>query len=185
MCNSNDFVKQEGLFVCQACGVKYSVEEAKKMMIEGAVEVTGTVNIANPIKIENTEFLSKLAIADNWATNFFDKWSRKKGGALVTYTDPFSKDYNEVVACYNSAGVLQANEPEAYLRLARFTANAMILATKNKLMYFYVSQINSAKVIAEYNSYIDMAIRYANDSQKTIIEKEREKTVNRLKLELK
>lgn len=32
MCGSADLVKQEGVFVCQECGCKYSVEEAKKMM---------------------------------------------------------------------------------------------------------------------------------------------------------
>ena len=45
MCGSNDVIKQEGLFVCQSCGTKYSVEEAKKMMIEGTVEVQGSVSI--------------------------------------------------------------------------------------------------------------------------------------------
>ena len=34
MCGSTDLVKQDGIFVCQSCGCKYSVEEAKKMMIE-------------------------------------------------------------------------------------------------------------------------------------------------------
>ena len=43
MCGSTDLVKQDGYFVCQSCGCKYSVEEAKKMMIEGTVEVKGTV----------------------------------------------------------------------------------------------------------------------------------------------
>lgn len=37
MCGSNELVKQDGVFVCQACGAKYSTEEAKKMMIEGSV----------------------------------------------------------------------------------------------------------------------------------------------------
>ena len=32
LCGSTDIVKQEGLFVCQACGTKYSTEEAKKQM---------------------------------------------------------------------------------------------------------------------------------------------------------
>lgn len=32
MCGSTELVKQEGNFVCQNCGTKYSVEEAKKMM---------------------------------------------------------------------------------------------------------------------------------------------------------
>ena len=31
MCGSTDLLKQDGVFVCQSCGCKYSVEEAKKM----------------------------------------------------------------------------------------------------------------------------------------------------------
>ena len=36
MCNSNDVVKQDDYFVCQSCGTKYSVEEARKIMLEGS-----------------------------------------------------------------------------------------------------------------------------------------------------
>lgn len=32
MCECTDFVKEDGLFVCQGCGCKYSFEDAKKMM---------------------------------------------------------------------------------------------------------------------------------------------------------
>jgi hypothetical protein len=53
LCGSNDFVKEDGLFVCQSCGTKYSVEEAKKMMVEGTVEVTGSVQIDRSKEIEN------------------------------------------------------------------------------------------------------------------------------------
>ena len=45
MCGSQDMVKQDGYFICQHCGTKYSVEEAKKLMIEGTVEVHGTVKV--------------------------------------------------------------------------------------------------------------------------------------------
>lgn len=31
MCESSDLIKQDGAFACQSCGIKYSVEEAKKM----------------------------------------------------------------------------------------------------------------------------------------------------------
>jgi len=34
MCGSKELVKQDGVFVCQSCSTKYSVEEAKKMMVE-------------------------------------------------------------------------------------------------------------------------------------------------------
>ncbi len=53
MCGSTDLLKQDGMFVCQTCGTKYSVEEAKKMMVEGTVEVTGTVKVDDTSKIDN------------------------------------------------------------------------------------------------------------------------------------
>ena len=46
MCGSTDLMKQDGVFVCQSCGMKYSVEEAKKMMVEGAVEIKGSVKVS-------------------------------------------------------------------------------------------------------------------------------------------
>ena len=47
MCGSTELMKQDGVFVCQTCGCKYSVEEAKRMMVEGTVDVQGTVSIDN------------------------------------------------------------------------------------------------------------------------------------------
>ena len=34
MCGSDDQLMQDGVFVCQGCGCKYSVAEARKMMME-------------------------------------------------------------------------------------------------------------------------------------------------------
>ena len=53
MCGSTDMLKENGVFVCQSCGMKYSVEEAKKMMIEGTVEVQGTVKIDRTSEVDN------------------------------------------------------------------------------------------------------------------------------------
>ena len=53
MCGGKDIMKEDGVFVCQNCGMKYSVEEAKKMMIEGTVDVQGTV------KVDNSAFVQK------------------------------------------------------------------------------------------------------------------------------
>ena len=61
MCGSTDLLKQEGVFVCQTCGTKYSVEEAKKMMIEGTVNVSGTVKVDNTDKIKNYLEMAKSA----------------------------------------------------------------------------------------------------------------------------
>ncbi len=53
MCGSTDLIKQDGVFVCQSCGTKYSIEEAKKMMIEGTVAVSGTVKIDDTERVKN------------------------------------------------------------------------------------------------------------------------------------
>ncbi len=54
MCGSTDLLKQDGVFVCQTCGTKYSLEEAKKMMVEGTVDVSGsTVKVDNSASIDN------------------------------------------------------------------------------------------------------------------------------------
>lgn len=69
MCGSTDLVKDGGVFVCQSCGCKYSVEEAKKMMVEGTVEVTGTVTVDesknNADKIEKYLELAESALEGN------------------------------------------------------------------------------------------------------------------------
>lgn len=53
MCGGTDLIKQDGVFVCQSCGTKYSIEEAKKMMIEGTVAVSGTVKVDDTEKVKN------------------------------------------------------------------------------------------------------------------------------------
>ena len=43
MCGSTDIQKEDGVYVCKGCGCKYSLEDAKKMM----VEVDNTKKLAN------------------------------------------------------------------------------------------------------------------------------------------
>ena len=34
MCGSNDLIKRDGVYICQNCGTKYTVEEAKNLLVE-------------------------------------------------------------------------------------------------------------------------------------------------------
>ena len=61
MCEGQDFVKQDGVFVCQTCGCKYSAEDAKKMMIEGTVDIQGTVKIDSSDHLKNLYELAHRA----------------------------------------------------------------------------------------------------------------------------
>ena len=53
VCGSTDLIKDSGVFVCQFCGCKFTIEEVRKLMVEGVVEVTGTVKVDNTEQIEN------------------------------------------------------------------------------------------------------------------------------------
>ena len=57
MCGSQEFAKQDGMYVCQHCGTKYDPEEAKKLMIE----VSGSVEIDNSKKLEKLYILARRA----------------------------------------------------------------------------------------------------------------------------
>ena len=65
MCGSNNIIKQNGLFVCQACNTKYSIEEARKMMAGETVEVEGTVKIDSSEDLENLYELARRAFKYN------------------------------------------------------------------------------------------------------------------------
>lgn len=70
MCGSNDIIKQEGVYVCQSCGTKYSPEEAKKLMVEG------TVTIDKSSEKENLKTLAKRYYEnEEWekADDYYDR----------------------------------------------------------------------------------------------------------------
>lgn len=63
-CGSSGLTKEGEYFVCPYCGCKYSVEEAKKMMIEGTVEVQGTVAINFSNQVDSLLKRARLALED-------------------------------------------------------------------------------------------------------------------------
>ena len=50
MCGSQDVVKKDGLFICSHCNTKYSVEEARKLMVEGTVTIDHSSELENLLK---------------------------------------------------------------------------------------------------------------------------------------
>ena len=64
LCGSNQFIKQDGMFICQHCNTKYSPEDAKKLMVEvkGKVDVSGsTVKVDSTDSLENSRQLARRA----------------------------------------------------------------------------------------------------------------------------
>ena len=59
LCGSHDVIKQDGYFVCQQCGTKYTVEEAKKII--GADKSDETVKIDRSSETEKLLVLARRA----------------------------------------------------------------------------------------------------------------------------
>ena len=96
LCGSNDVVKQVGLYVCQHCGTKYSVEEAKKLMIDGTVDVKGTVKVDTSDELKNLyEIARRAKDSDNSenATKYYD---------MILVKDPSSWEANFYVVYYQA-----------------------------------------------------------------------------------
>ena len=96
MCGSQDLVKDGGVFICQSCGTKYSVEEAKKMMVEGTVDVKGTVKVDTSDELKNLyEIARRAKDSDNSenATKYYD---------MILVKDPSSWEANFYVVYYKA-----------------------------------------------------------------------------------
>lgn len=112
MCGSNDLIKDGGVFVCQSCGCKYSVEEAKRMMVEGTVDVQGTV------KVDNSEFVQKYLANARRAKEKEDWEETEKYYNLVEQNDPT----NIEAIFYSSYGKAKSTlvDADLYKRQAAF-----------------------------------------------------------------
>ena len=80
MCGSTELMKQDGFFQCENCGCKYSLEEAKKLMVE----------IEGAIKIDTSEELANLYMLARRAKDSSNIGEALKYYNLVLVKDPTS-----------------------------------------------------------------------------------------------
>ena len=70
MCSSPNLIKKDGMYVCENCGTRYTVEEARKLMIEGPVDVSGsTIKIDTSNELANLYQIARRAKNDNNSEN--------------------------------------------------------------------------------------------------------------------
>lgn len=93
MCGSNDFVKNGGFFVCQHCGCKYTVEEAKKLMVEG------TVKLDNTDKINNLYVLARRAKDADDAENAIRYYNEIMQEVPNDWEPVFYSAYFSLISC--------------------------------------------------------------------------------------
>lgn len=144
MCGSTDLLKQEGVFVCQSCGTKYSVEEAKKMMVEGTVEVTGTVKVDTTSKLSNLYEIARRARNDNnteKAAQYYD---------MILREDPMSWEASFYTTYYSAMQTNIAGIRSAAIKVSNCIDTVLKLIKNNvpeEKQYFAVFEVESKAVV--------------------------------------
>ena len=76
LCNGTDFTKDGDYFVCDYCRAKYSTQQAQKMIIEGTVDVAGTVQVDRRNDVANLILLAKSALEGSNANEAYEYANR-------------------------------------------------------------------------------------------------------------
>lgn len=174
LCGSNDFVKEGDYFVCQSCGTKYSVEDAKKMMIEGTVDVQGIV------KVDNSDFVEKSLKNARRAKQKEDWEETQKYYNIVEQNDP-SNIEAIFYSCYGKAKS-SLIDSDIFKREAAFNTLQKCISIIDDNFSLEKEEENKAIIEQISNDIIGMAcsnyvytqrkngygIEVSNDSNKTI-----------------
>lgn len=128
MCNSNDIVKDGDYFVCQSCGTKYTVEAAKKLLIEGVVDVSGST-----VKIDQSDELKTLYELARRAKNDNNSENAQKYYDQLLLKDPSSWEANFYTVYYQSMNCKIAYIQSASIRLSNCEDTVLRLLKDNVL----------------------------------------------------
>ena len=145
MCGSTDLMKQDGFFVCGFCGCKYSVEEAKKLMIEGTVDIQGTV------KVDNSAFVEKYLSNARRAYDKEDWEEVEKYYNLVEQNAP-----NNMEAVFFSAygkTMLALTDDDYYKRQQKFNVLIKSISVIND--YYEVTNEDRESVLRKINGAME------------------------------
>ena len=118
LCGGTNIIKEDEFFVCQHCRTKYTPEAARRMMIEGNVEVTGTVQIDKSNEVENALINARRAYID--------------------------QNYEEAFSLFSNALVIDPNNPEAilYKGLASSWGGTIALPKSQEAINAYIRSVS-------------------------------------------
>jgi tetratricopeptide (TPR) repeat protein len=126
MCGSADLVKQNGLYICQSCGTRYSVEEAKKMMFEGTIDVSGSA-----VKVDNSDELKNLYIIARRAKDDNNFENAAKYYDMILVKDPNSWEANFYLPYFKAMGCEEATQIESVSISFRNNINTVLKLIKD------------------------------------------------------
>lgn len=138
MCGGTDLVKQNGLFVCQHCGAKYSVEEARKIMVEGTIKIDESDKIDNYYEMAENAYQSNNRLeAENYCNKIIEidashyKAWFLKGKSAGWLSSLYHVRIEEAINCFSKA---IDNAPENELSAVKKEVSAEAFSLLTELM---------------------------------------------------
>lgn len=155
LCESTNMVKENGLYVCQSCGTQYTVEEARKLMIEGTVNVQGVVQVDTSSQLENYYLNARRAMSQqDWSdvAKYYDLVLQNEPNSIeaIFYSaygrvnlSLYDADINKRRQIFNVlinntlliAKVYSADNRESCIRMIEMINNDIIQITDSSFVY--------------------------------------------------
>lgn len=146
MCGMNQLVKQDGVYICEYCGTQYSIEEAKKLL----VEIEGTVDVKGTVKVDNSAFVEKYLANARRALEKEDWEEVEKYYNMVEQNAPHNMEA-VFFSAYGKA-MLSMTDTDYYKRQQKFNVLNKSISVIND--YFEETSENKEVVLRKINSYI-------------------------------
>lgn len=141
MCGSSDLVKDGGLFVCQTCGCKYTIEEARKMMTDGEPAVT--TNTGSTVRVDTSGELANLYQIARRAKDDNNSENAAKYYDMILVKDPSSWEASFYVVYFNAMNCKIAQIRSAAISVANCQDSVLMLIRD------HVSQDEQADAVKE------------------------------------
>ena len=165
MCGGTDLVKSEGLFVCRQCGMKYTLEEARKLMIDDAVEVKAVESANKSGELENLIVLAERAKEEgnyqsaanyydgilrldpnNCRANFYKSYCETMGSKIINLIGNFTTTTSTAVSTIN---MLLKQEPVDFK-----ACSDIVLSISELARICFVNKYNIYNENPEYNQVL-------------------------------
>ena len=175
MCGSTNVIRQDGLYVCQACGTKYSPEDAKNLMVEGVVKIDKSSEIENFKKLANRyysngeydkaeEYYTKCIEIDpdDWESVYYKGFSAGYQSTLSNYR------INETInAAQNAINLVEPDERSNKMEIFRTEILNLFFAYKTNI--FNVINENKNRLSeSDVSDYLTDNMNIINDTEATL-----------------
>ena len=144
MCGSNEVVKNDGLFVCQVCGTKYSTAEAKKLM----VEVSGKVSVDRSGDLKNL-----LELGDRYRRkkDYETACTHYEKALRINSSNPSASYYRDYCKVLTEEGTDLIEEYKQFMRGYSFSVTSKAQGAGLSVLELVISLMDMTSYVVAYS----------------------------------